>query len=216
MRFRPGAAAVGLVALVSLGCSHGSRKTSAAPTHGPSSPTTGATTVAPGAGVVTTTTTTTSAQATTPTSNAGSGTRCASAALALSLSDRGTAAGTAYRELVFKNTSTRTCTMRGYPGISFLDARGRQVGAPVARMSGSDTLVTLGPGGTAAALIAYHDVYVSTFPNCQPTPAAGIQVFPPDETAGLTVPTNLMVCANRAATGAAGISPVTTPASLHP
>jgi hypothetical protein len=134
----------------------------------------------------------------------------------LSLVDLGAAAGTAYRELVFTNTSSQPCTMQGYPGASFIDGRGAQIGAPVPRMTGAGGLVNLGPGGTAAALIAYHDVYVATFPDCRPVTAAGIRAYPPDETASLTVATSILACANPAATGTAGVSPVTTTANLHP
>lgn len=132
------------------------------------------------------------------------------------MTDLGAAAGTAYRELVFTNKSSGTCTMAGYPGVSFVDSHGAQIGAAVPRMTGAGGLVTLSPGGTSAALIAYHDVYVATFPDCRPTTAAGIRVYPPDETASLTVSSALMVCANAAATGTAGVSPVTVTAGLHP
>ncbi len=106
--------------------------------------------------------------------------------------------------------------MDGYPGVSFVDAQGHQIGVPASRALGAGGPVTLAAGATAAALIAYHDAYVSTFPNCQPTTAAGIRVYPPGETESLVVPTNLMVCANVNAPGTAGVSPVTTPSDLHP
>jgi hypothetical protein len=106
--------------------------------------------------------------------------------------------------------------MEGYPGVSFLDSHGAQVGAAVPRMAGTGGRVTLAPGASAGALVAYHDAYVSTVVGCRPTPAAAVKVYPPDETASLTVATTLMVCANPATSGTAGISPVTDTANLHP
>jgi hypothetical protein len=135
--------------------------------------------------------------------------------MALSLTPLGAAAGTAYQELLIKNVGGRTCTMEGYPGVSFLDSHGAQIGAAVPRMAGTGGRVTLVPGGSAGALVAYHDVYVSTVVGCRPTTAASVKVYPPDERASLTAPTALMVCDNTATSGTAGISPVTDTANLH-
>jgi hypothetical protein len=136
------------------------------------------------------------------------------------LADHGAAAGTAYREVVLKNTSTRACSLFGYPGVSFVDARGTQIGAPAPRASSAASpgpaLVTLAPGATASALLAYHDVYVATFPGCAGTTAAGIKVYPPNQTAAVVVPTTMMVCANPAATGTAEVSAVTAGSGLNP
>ena len=148
--------------------------------------------------------------------NGRHGTRCHSSELALSLTPLSAAAGTAYQELLIKNVGGRTCTMEGYPGVSFLDSHGAQIGAAVPRMAGTGGRVTLAPGASAGALVAYHDAYVSTVVGCRPTPASAVKVYPPDETASLTVPTTLMVCANSGNGGTAGVSPVTDTANLHP
>jgi hypothetical protein len=207
-----GPAALVLAALT-LGCSHGSRR--------PTAPTTSGTTVATTAATTTsstnpTTSSTAPASSTTSTTRTAGSTRCGTGALSVTLSDLGAAAGTAYRELTFKNTSSRSCTMQGYAGVSFVDAQGQQIGAPVQRMTGPDGPLTLAPGASAAALIAYHDVYVATVASCQPTTAVGVRVYPPDETASLIVATRTLVCANPATAGTAGVSPVTAPANVHP
>ena len=186
----------------------------------PTAPTTSASTVATTAPTTTTatdaTTSSTAAASTTSTTRTAGGTRCGTGALSVTLSDLGAAAGTAYRELTFKNTSSRSCTMQGYPGVSFVDAQGKQIGAPVPRMTGPDGPLTLAPGGSAAALFAYHDVYVATVASCQPTTAVGVRVYPPDETASVVVATKTLVCANPATAGTAGVSPVTAPANVAP
>ena len=145
-----------------------------------------------------------------------SGAACTTANLALSLSSHGAAAGTAYRTITFKNTSTRACTLTGYPGVSFLDAKGQQIGAAAGRTPGTTSPVTLAPGGSAADLIAYHDVYVSTFPSCQPATATAIRVYPPNETVPVNLPATIQVCANPAATGVAEVTAVVPASAVTP
>lgn len=205
-----------LVLLVSLtGCSQGSRPKGA-------SATTVATKPVPTSGVSVLPTTTAppvaSTPAPTPPATGGSvgGVRCATATLAVSTSSHGAAAGTAYRVVSFKNTSAGTCTLTGYPGVSFLDAKGQQIGAAAGRTPGTTSPVRLAPGESAAALIAYHDVYVSTFPGCQPATAAAIRVFPPNETVSVNLPATIQVCANPAATGVAEVTPVKPASEVAP
>jgi hypothetical protein len=203
-----------LVAALAVGCSHASPRSSGPTTTGPPVATTGATTTV--ATNATTSSTSPAATSTTSTTHTTGSSRCGAGSLSVTLTELGAAAGTAYRELEFKNTSAQTCTMQGYPGVSFVDTNGRQIGAPAQRMTGPGGPIALGAGASAAALMAYHDVYVATVPGCQPTTAAGIRVYPPDETRSLTVSTALMVCANPATAGSAGVSPVTTLANVHP
>jgi Protein of unknown function (DUF4232) len=215
MRFGPTVAGAGVVAVLALGCS-GSSHRAAAPSTSVARPS-GSTTVvtaAPSTGGPATSTTSVKPTSTTAAGAAGAG--CTTAHLSLSVVDHGAAAGTAYRDLVFKNTSAQSCTLFGYPGVSFLDNHGVQIGAPAQRSGGGATTITLAAGATAVAQLAYHDVYVSTFPSCQPTTSSSMKVYPPNETAALVVPTSLMVCANPAATGTADISVVKSPSSISP
>ncbi len=207
-----GPAALLLLALT-LGCSHDNRPTVAPTTSGATVVTTAATTLPPPSSAIPTSAPPAS---TTSTTRTAANSRCATASLSITMTDLGAAAGTAYRELGFKNTSAHSCTMQGYPGVSFVDAQGRQIGAAAQRMAGPDGPLTLTPGASAAALMAYHDVYVATVAGCQPTTAAGVAVYPPGETASVTVATSLMACANPATSGSAGVSPVTAPANVHP
>ena len=40
------------------------------------------------------------------------------------------AAGTIYYPIIFTNTGPVRCSLTGYPGVSSVDAQGRQIGAP--------------------------------------------------------------------------------------
>jgi len=207
------AGVVAVVAVLAVGCSSGSSKQSATSASS-SPPASTATTIVSSP---TTSAAASSSTSTPATTTPAAGTvACTTGDLTVSLSDLSAAAGTDYQELAFKNTSAAVCTLEGYPGVSFVDAQGHQIGAPAPRASGNDVEVSVAPGSVAAALVAYHDVYVSTTADCQPTTAAGVRVYPPDNTASVIVPDTFMVCANAATAGTADISPVTTPVNLQP
>jgi hypothetical protein len=87
-------------------------------------------------------------------------------------------------DLVFRNTSDRTCYLEGYPGVSFVAGNsGTQVGSAFHRTSGEEPWVRLTPGGQAHATIT-----VTYAPNaCSPVQARGYRVYPPNETAAVFV-----------------------------
>ncbi|MDP9075135.1 MAG: DUF4232 domain-containing protein [Actinomycetota bacterium] len=136
--------------------------------------------------------------------------------LSAALSNANGAAGTIYYHLVFTNTSaTRSCTIQGYPGVSFVDGAGHQIGAPVPRLtSAAGGAVTLGPGSSAGSQFLLHDAYVGSVAGCTPTTAAGLRVYPPNQTAALSAPAPLQVCANPSTPGSGSIGPVTSLANL--
>jgi hypothetical protein len=93
------------------------------------------------------------------------------------------AAGTIYYPLEFTNISGHTCSMFGYPGVSALDHNFRQLGSPArwGSLAGART-VNLAPGATAHAILAYHDVVVSTTAGCDPVNTTfQLRVYPPDQ-----------------------------------
>jgi len=78
---------------------------------------------------------------------------CATTALKASTGGAGGgAAGSFYSVIDFTNTSTASCTLYGYPGVSLTTASGAQIGAAATRDTASaPRLVTLAPGATANA-----------------------------------------------------------------
>src|SRR5437899_464512 len=77
--------------------------------------------------------------------------RCTAAGLVVWLASEpgGGAAGSTYYSLRFTNLSGRRCTLRGYPGISAVDLRGRQLGSAGRRSPSTIKTVALAPGGEA-------------------------------------------------------------------
>lgn len=106
------------------------------------------------------------------------------------------AAGTVFRPLRFTNTGGRTCTMQGFPGVSYVAGDdGHQVGPAAFREGTKGAAVSLAPGETAFATVGF--VQVGNFdPNvCKPTPVRGLRIYPPHETASLFLPMEGTGCA---------------------
>jgi hypothetical protein len=183
--------------LLAAGCSSASSGTPAA---GPTTAASAATS-APATAV-------TSAPATEPSGTAAPGTgggvssteqastsRCHTGDLKLSLGEGEGAAGTAYVPLIFKNVSDRTCTLYGFPGVSWVAGDdGHQVNVPFARTDAAKSTITLAAGAVAHATLATHDVGFYDAAQCQAVSVRGYRVYPPDETTSIFVPLATKAC----------------------
>ena len=108
------------------------------------------------------------------------------------------AAGSTYYPLQFTNLSGHACVMRGFPGVSALDRDGHQLGSPAGWGSASPIhTVTLAPGATAHAILAYHDAAVTTEPGCDPVfTASELRVYPPDQDSATYAAFDLEACSH--------------------
>lgn len=112
----------------------------------------------------------------------GSSTECKVADLKLSFGGGDSAAGTTYRALVFTNKGNRTCTIQGFPGVSYVAGDdGHQVGPAAFRNGKKGPVVTLKPGGTAFADIGFVQVANFDPAACKPTAVRGLRIYPPHE-----------------------------------
>jgi hypothetical protein len=96
------------------------------------------------------------------------------------------AAGTIYFPLEFTNVSGHACSMHGFPGVSAIGREGQQLGSPANWESGggfgTPRTVNVPAGATVHAILAYHDVEVSTAPGCDPVNTTlQLRVYPPNE-----------------------------------
>ncbi len=107
-------------------------------------------------------------------------------------------AGTIYQVIVLTNTSASSCTLQGYPGVSFVTGPGgHEIGAPAARNPAvAVTLLTLPAGGKANVLLAVHDA--GAFGGCRLTSADWLRIYPPGDYGSLYVQYKAQTCANRA------------------
>ena len=121
---------------------------------------------------------------------------CLSSGLQAQLGASQGTAGTIYQVIVLTNTSASSCTLSGYPGVSFVTSQGgSQVGAPATRNPAVQaTRLTLAPGGKANALLAVHDA--GAYPDCQLTSADWLRIYPPGDYGSLYVQYKAQTCAN--------------------
>ena len=143
----------------------------------------------------------TTAQAEQPATSTGKGgvttsAECKVADLKLSLRDGDATAGTFYRSLVFTNKGNRTCTIQGFPGVSYVAGDdGHQVGPAAYRVGKKGPVITLKPGNSASADVGFVQVRNYDPAVCKPTAVRGLRVYPPHEYDSMFVPSEGTGCA---------------------
>jgi len=189
--------------LFAAGCSSSSGTPTAAPTTGATSA--GAISSEPAvegtgpatepSGVSSTKPASTATKQTSTSTQQASTSRCQAGDLKVSLGEGDGAAGTTYTPLIFKNVSGRTCTLYGFPGVSWVAGNdGHQVNVPFARTDAAKSTITLAAGAVGHATLATHDVGFFDAAQCKPVSVRGFRVYPPDETKSIFVPLATKAC----------------------
>ena len=125
-------------------------------------------------------------------------TACETPGLVIWLDTNGkTTAGTTFFKLHFTNLSGHACTLNGFPFLFAIDLKGHQVGRRAVFQKPAPHLVTIPNGKTATAVLGIVDT--GDFPRsvCRPVTAAGLRVFPPNQTRAKTVPFPFSTCSLR-------------------
>jgi hypothetical protein len=109
---------------------------------------------------------------------------CATSGLKVTLGPSSGSAGSVEQTIVFTNTSSATCTLYGYPGVSLVSAPPyTQIGLAANRDSTTPVrLVTLAPGASANAMLRIVDALNFGPATCSPTKAAFLRIYPPNQT----------------------------------
>ncbi len=135
----------------------------------------------------------TSTEATTVPANALAA--CTAAHLTVSLGYvQGATQSWAY-SLIFTNTGRSPCSLQGFPGVSFVDASGIQVGSPavegqsggLAPVSGGPVAIGSGKSANAGVFEADAQDLVDANQPCSPVTAAALKVYPPNLTTAFIV-----------------------------
>jgi Protein of unknown function (DUF4232) len=206
------AAVLATAALALTGCSsHGTSTAATSSVSTPSSATGDQSAPSGGGGITTgdsspTTGSTSNGGDTTVHTQSGSASShdCASSQLKVSLADRGVGAGQFYAKIVFTNTASTSCTLTGYPGVSYVATAGKQSGNPATRTSGTVHTVTLAGHGSASALMHDSNGLGGYSPSqCQLTSVEGLRIYPPNQKGALFLPWKTKHCAGT------GIHPLT-------
>jgi hypothetical protein len=132
---------------------------------------------------------------------------CAKSGLVIWLANPpgGGTAGTDYFDLEFTNLSAHACTLTGYPGVSGVSLSGSQLGSAAGRNPANAVrVVTLASGtsasmagATATAVLGITDVGAFSPRQCGPVTAAGLRVYPPNQTVSSVVPFPFRGCSRR-------------------
>ncbi len=118
--------------------------------------------------------------------------RCGAGVLRAEIVDQEGGAGNIYTTLALRNVGRGSCVTRGYPGVSLVDARGRQIGRPATRVARPGPLIVLRPGGAASTVVHTLNPGVGTT-DCLP-PSFFLRVYPPDAYTSLLVRARLSEC----------------------
>ena len=124
------------------------------------------------------------------TSTTTSTTGCLTKNLSFSIGSSDGAAGSVYEPLRFTNKGSATCTLYGYPGVSFVTAgSGAQIGSDASRNpQHSAATVSLAPGATAESIVQVVDHMNYSPSQCKASDVSGFRVYPPGETNAAYVP----------------------------
>jgi hypothetical protein len=152
------------------------------------------------------------AAASAPVGRAAGTPMCTTSQLTGALGGGDAGAGNLYRYLVLTNHSSTTCHLTGYPGVSLLDAAGKQIGAPADRQPSRYAPVVLRPGASASDTIHTAN-HMGT---CLPA-SAKVRIYPPGNTAAMVITGAVTNCdhlftVTPMAAGRGGSDPVEPPA----
>jgi hypothetical protein len=121
---------------------------------------------------------------------------CLTRNLKVSLGAANGTAGTTFYPLQFLNAGKTTCTLRGYPGVSAVTSSGQQIGGAASHVSSKFTTVTLAPGKQASASIGVVDTGNFSPATCAPVTAAGLKIFPPNQSKPVTLTKKFSTCSS--------------------
>jgi hypothetical protein len=95
--------------------------------------------------------------------------------------------GHQFQELLFTNTGGWSCFVVGFPGVSYVDFHGHQVGQPAVRDGAEGGRIVLAPGQVASSDVSLTDPAVFDPAACRVVQVAGLRVYPPDSFAAMFV-----------------------------
>ena len=116
--------------------------------------------------------------------------QCADSALSVSVQQLDSGAGSTYLDVVFTNTGSASCELRGAPGVSVVDASGAELGQPADRQGDDDPpTVTVAPGASVSAQLQATNIDPGGGPldDCPVVFGTGYRVYPPHSFTGFIV-----------------------------
>jgi Protein of unknown function (DUF4232) len=129
---------------------------------------------------------------------ASSSSNCTTAELVVWLDTQGShSLGHNAFSLEFTNLSHQACVLQGYPGVSATNLGGRELGRPASPDSAqARPSVRLAPGGTAISVLTIANADFFSGPGCRAVNAAGLRVYPPNQTKAKVVAYPFRACSH--------------------
>ena len=176
-----GMAALGLFAACAAAATGAAHSPSPSPS---STPTTATTQMTPGQSP--------SATGPSPSSTSIVAGGCATSQLTVALGPSNGTAGAIYYPVQFTNKTAASCTLYGFPGVSFAAGTDEhQVGAAASRTQQTPATITVMPRATASALLRVTDSGVY---GCTRVQVNGLRIYPPGNTESVIVSYSGMAC----------------------
>lgn len=137
--------------------------------------------------------------------------QCADDVLQVSIVDLGGGAGSTGYDLVFTNTGSTSCELRGAPGVSVVNDAGVQLGEAAERQGDENPpTLTLEPGGSVAASLQAVNISPDGGPldDCPVVEGTAYLVYPPHSFTAVEVTTGAPVPACESSTSFLTVGPV--------
>jgi hypothetical protein len=115
---------------------------------------------------------------------------CQSTHLALQQGQSQGAAGSTIATFILRNAGTSPCALFGFPGVSFLNSSGTQLGAAATRQGTAGPRFIVQPGQVAS-----FQVQIPVAGCVSPiTQSTTIRIFPPNQKGALQAPAVFPIC----------------------
>jgi hypothetical protein len=116
---------------------------------------------------------------------------CRTANLRASVGNVEGTAGHTYETIRLTNSGKMSCAISGFPGVSYVGARGRQLGAAADRTGATGRRLVLRPGEYAASTLAivHPGIQAGCDKPAQLVRAAYLRIYPPANRKALFLPT---------------------------
>ncbi len=116
--------------------------------------------------------------------------------LAISIGPSTVSGGIASQDLIFQNTGTAPCRLRGFPSVTAVAGNeGTTVGDPALPVGERGPQIRLEPLAAATVPLRVRDAAGYDAGKCRPQAARGLRVFAPGGSAPVFVPREATVCA---------------------
>ncbi|GAA1771779.1 DUF4232 domain-containing protein [Kocuria aegyptia] len=118
---------------------------------------------------------------------------CTTSQLEVAAAPVGGAAGSVHVDVVLTNAGGDPCMLAGYAGVSFVDVAGTMIGSPALRdatVPGTGQVVAPGQSVTAGLRMSQ----AGNHPACDARTAAGLRVYPPENTESVVIPFPVEAC----------------------